>query len=354
MKTISSKKLDRIIADKEQFIKMYNSNMATSDIAKYYDVSYTYLHQHIFDRLRARGIITKEMDAHRQSRAGAIEKNQRAATIKRIQYATYSKSVLRQVYTSKYYNELVFRSLIALSNPTDTDNWIEVQIILCKIHNEYFKDFTLSKVHRYISKYIFHKDKVKNDLFLLMNIVDFDENISEYLDNYTLSEQQQIALKNCLAELTEREQYVVNLAFRNEEYLTNVAMSELLNVGHERIRQLKQRTLHRLRHPARMKRIIYGEQKYLDCLQQESAELKQKQSNILNDLRQQYKRDGQLKIELLQDVLSTRAFNCLKHLGIDTIDEIQSTEQIMKAYSTGPKTCIEIQNMLRTFDIALK
>ena len=194
--------------------------------------------------------------------------------------------------------------------------------------------------------------------------LDFD--INYVLDNF--DKHIEYIFKNF--NFTSREQTVFNLRFK--ELKTLEQTGQIIGVTRERIRQTEAKTIRKLRHPSRLKIILYG----IDSLKLEEdikmleAELALKKANILKEINrinveglsskeiEEYKNSEEYilntKIENLD--LSVRSYNCLRRSNIETLGDIVSMtqEDLIKIRNLGRRSFKEIIDKCKGFGFELR
>lgn len=142
-----------------------------------------------------------------------------------------------------------------------------------------------------------------------------------------LTEDQEAALEQGLNSLTERERLALEEYFGNGGTLETTG--RLFDVGRERARQIIAKAVRKLRHPMRLKRILYGlygyERKIAlereDLMLDDMEELLMHRRAVMEQLVEEKEK---VKIGLTTEEmdLSVRSYNCLKRANIDTLDKL--------------------------------
>lgn len=171
--------------------------------------------------------------------------------------------------------------------------------------------------------------------------------------------------------LTEQEAAVIVRRFKDHLKLSDIGKE--LDVTKERVRQIEEKALRKLRHPNRLRKINAGinyDAKINEL--QEKVENKEKElasklhllrikiekmNTILQEAGYKLKLDtpeDNASIELLN--LSIRSYNCLKRAGINTIKELtlKTKEDLKEVRNLGSKGIEEIIEKLEKTGYALK
>ena len=172
-------------------------------------------------------------------------------------------------------------------------------------------------------------------------------------------------LEEAISTLTPREIKAIDLRYRKEMSLEEVG--EACGVGQERIRQITAKACRKLRHPSRMKLIMYGKaalNKKMDLEDKEkeleslARELEQREANIKErereleierEERETMTRDG-LDDSLEEMELTVRAYNCMARTGCRTVRdvaELVSKGNLLKVRNVGIHCANEILHRLK-------
>lgn len=170
-------------------------------------------------------------------------------------------------------------------------------------------------------------------------------------------------LLESLETLTEREQKVLMLRFRHGLTLEQTARQMGL-VSRERIRQVEQKAMRKLRHPSRCKLWRLSSDSLIAKawdMMAEASSIKLENINLsarLNALCEKYNEDPCRKPEKqkepqkdvdIEDLeLSVRSYNCLRRAGVKTISDMQgwTMNDLMKVRNLGRKSLDEIVTKL--------
>ena len=143
-------------------------------------------------------------------------------------------------------------------------------------------------------------------------------------------------LEAALAHLNERERALVDLRYRKEMTLDEI--SEEVQLGRERVRQIIAKACRKLRHPSCMRLIRYGNlgTEKLDELKRKEAELLKREAELnqlADSLKEKAASLGSVDEEKEEETeensvldypiewldLTVRSYNCLKRVGINTV-----------------------------------
>ena len=145
----------------------------------------------------------------------------------------------------------------------------------------------------------------------------------------------------------------------NREPLTLEEIGKQYNLGRERIRQIKERALRRLRHPSRSEKtqILAG------LATDEDVELYQ--IKLRNTIKEDVAKKQFLNNLKMEDIfkthidelkLSVRSYNCLRAANLFSIGDIikKTPEELLKHRNMGRKSIRDIQSALSKFSVSLK
>ena len=155
--------------------------------------------------------------------------------------------------------------------------------------------------------------------------------------------------------LTDRELTVLEL--RNGRNMTLEDVGKEFGVTRERIRQVEQKAIRKLRHPANLKRMSVVPYEEYARLEAENQDLKTKLEYAEKNALPAYeeKKIEDIRIEDLE--LSVRSFNCLRRVGIKTVGDIvnfSKTRGLEKCRNLGRKSLQEIADKLVTLGIDIQ
>jgi RNA polymerase sigma factor (sigma-70 family) len=168
--------------------------------------------------------------------------------------------------------------------------------------------------------------------------------IEEHFDNI---------IGGLLETLTDREQIIMKQ--RLIDGYTFEAIGRQEGVSRERIRQIEARAIRKLKHPSRLKYLMYGSEVQLlqDDVNDLIKELKAKKLELLEQLANPHliKLDGTeiTKNKKIDDLdFSVRTYNCLKRAGINTIEDLleKTEEDMMRVRNLGRKSLREVKDKL--------
>ena len=155
--------------------------------------------------------------------------------------------------------------------------------------------------------------------------------------------------------LTDRELTVLEL--RNGRNMTLEDVGKEFGVTRERIRQVEQKAIRKLRHPANLKRMSVVPYEEYARLEAENQDLKTKLEYAENNALPAY---GEKKIEdiRIEDLeLSVRSFNCLRRVGIKTVGDIvnfNNARGLERCRNLGRKSLLEIEDKLSCLGIKIE
>ena len=178
-------------------------------------------------------------------------------------------------------------------------------------------------------------------------------------------------LEATLATLSEREQKVLDLRFR--EKLTLQACVPIIGVTRERIRQIEAKALRKLRHPIRANRLLSISMakhraivKEKDALYEDLAikyeNLKSVYESISNqvvdlEVMTEFAEKARLLEQPIEELeLSVRSYNCLKRKGKDKIKDItdMTLEELSQVRNLGRKSMEEVLKTLESYGLKLR
>lgn len=162
---------------------------------------------------------------------------------------------------------------------------------------------------------------------------------------------------------SDRERRIFLSYWKDKKTLEQIGREE--NITRERVRQITNRIVRKLRHPARLAKMRYGEevkkmQDDITSLKKDLAEQLLKYKSIKSKL-EQLKEEPELlnhteifHINWLE--LSVRSHNCLKRAGITTVGELtqKTRSELLKIRNLGRKSFKEIEQVLEQKGLSLK
>lgn len=150
-------------------------------------------------------------------------------------------------------------------------------------------------------------------------------------------------IETALNTLTEREQYIIILRYRDGETLQTV--SEYLGLTRERVRQIETRAILRLRHPDRSKFFLSVSPEEVEELKAENTALQEKNFQLMQKVQATAQIKGELEKQPISALeLSTRSTNCLLRSHCETIGDVSklSYSDLMQIKNLGSKSAREI------------
>lgn len=162
---------------------------------------------------------------------------------------------------------------------------------------------------------------------------------------------------------SDRERRIFLSYWKDKKTLEQIGREE--NITRERVRQITNRIVRKLRHPARLAKMRYGEevkkmQDDITSLKKDLAEQLLKYKSIKSKL-EQLKEEPELlnhteifHINWLE--LSVRSHNCLKRAGITTVGELtqKTRSELLKIRNLGCRSLKEIEQVLEQKGLSLK
>ena len=178
-----------------------------------------------------------------------------------------------------------------------------------------------------------------------------------------LEPDQEAALKYLLSQLPDRVQTLIRLYYVESKTLEQCGNA--VGLTRERVRQILARAVRQLRHPTRMKLLLYGLEGYehfranqnrravlekedeeLDALEQEILERRQHLETILGEIPKTSEAERSAIGTLLEEMgLSVRSYNCLRRAGCETLyDVVQVIESgsLLGVRNLGRKSVNEV------------
>ena len=156
-------------------------------------------------------------------------------------------------------------------------------------------------------------------------------------------------LVHSLDELPDREKSILVMRFKNG--MTLEQCGHKYNVTRDRIRQLQNRALRRLRHPSKWKSWCYDTMKTAYAYGDEASALRLENIRLRDAIKSDAPQPPQeRRMPSLDDIwiddleLSVRSFNCLKRAGINRVSDLvgKTYEDMMKIRNLGRKSLEEI------------
>ena len=184
------------------------------------------------------------------------------------------------------------------------------------------------------------------------NLIADINNISASKEEFTTDVERGIEV--AILTLTNREAEIIKQRYKENKTLK--AIADYYGVTEERVRQILNKALRKLRHPNVIKYIELGLEGYIDS--QYTKGYNDGYAKGLNDAKNGDKATRnsdiffQNKLESVE--LSVRAYNCLKQAGVNTIGDLlkfDDIESICNIRNLGKKSAIEIAEKLSDFGI---
>ena len=157
-------------------------------------------------------------------------------------------------------------------------------------------------------------------------------------------------VNNTLLTLLPHERNVIE--FRYKDGLTLKETADYVRVTSERVRQIEQKALRKLRHKSRLNNLVYVQVKasdynvLLDEVRKLRADVSRLMIQMNSDPGSILKSNELITLEELN--LSIRPYNCLKRAGIHTIGDIL-THDLLRVRNLGRKSLREIVNVVESY-----
>lgn len=184
------------------------------------------------------------------------------------------------------------------------------------------------------------------------NLIADINNISASKEEFTTDVERGIEV--AILTLTNREAEVIKQRYKENKTLK--AIADYYEVTEERVRQILNKALRKLRHPNVIKYIELGLEGYINS--QYTKGYSDGYIKGLNDAKSgdkaTQKSDMFFQNNLESVELSVRAYNCLKQAGVNTIGDLLEFDDIESIYNIrnlGKKSAVEIARKLSDFGI---
>ncbi len=181
------------------------------------------------------------------------------------------------------------------------------------------------------------------------------------------------SLAYVLAGLSEREQSVIRAYFSEEKTYAEIARCK--NVTQERIRQILEKSMRKLRHPERIRFLIHGvkgviHQTSVDSAQNAISTRLERALSSISEIshrlsaitgKEEYSELSEtcegfnVSIPLDELNLSVRGYNCLKRTGMKTVSDITklTKNELMRVRNLGKKSFEEVVDMVHKLGLKL-
>ena len=168
------------------------------------------------------------------------------------------------------------------------------------------------------------------------------------------------ALIQSLDKLSDRERSILVMRFKHG--MTLEQCGRKYNVTRNRIRQLQNKALRRLRHPSTWKSWCYDTMKKAYAYEDEVSALRLENIRLRNAIKSELPQPKKEQMPNLDDVwiddldLSVRSFNCLKRAGINKVSDLvgKTYEDMMRVRNLGRKSTEEIACKVREYGVAFE
>lgn len=173
----------------------------------------------------------------------------------------------------------------------------------------------------------------------------------------SINEDIMAGIRYALSTLEDREQEILNQRF--SQNATRPVIGEKLGISQERVRQIENRALRKLRVPSRWNYMKLGVCGYMEKrIRAEYAKgynlgykagYKEGADDAANGRSHSFGKEEELQLPVEVLGLSVRAYNCLIRIGCKTIGDVAriSDGQIATARNMGKKSADEIANALK-------
>ena len=174
-----------------------------------------------------------------------------------------------------------------------------------------------------------------------------------------------------ISTITDREEQV--LRYRDQMALTYRAIGEKFGLQSERIRQIHDKAIRKLRHPARFALLRYGVVAQMERYRESCRELFYNQgykegfrnggmgaqAPLLSNPYQQQEDDSTIPIEEASvDILdlSVRLYNCLRRANINTVGQLLdlSKESLLRIRNLGWHSLQELEMKMEKYNLVLR
>lgn len=172
--------------------------------------------------------------------------------------------------------------------------------------------------------------------------------------------------------MTEREALVLRCRYQNEETYGMIGLR--VGVQQERIRQILNKAIRKLRHPARSKYLKYGVAKQVErfgelCREeafkegyQESIRNAQEDMDEIQPVVNPYGEQNLVPVNAVEDIpienldLSVRLYNGLKRSNINTIGDLlkKTKQEVFRIRNLGVQSLRELEEKLAQYDVQLR
>lgn len=168
------------------------------------------------------------------------------------------------------------------------------------------------------------------------------------------------ALIQSLDKLPDRERLILVMRFKHG--MTLEQCGRKYNVTRNRILQLQNRALRRLRHPSTWKSWCYDTMEKAYAYGDEASALRLENIRLRNAIKSELPQPKKEQIPNLDDVwiddldLSVRSFNCLKRAGINKVSDLvgKTYEDMTRVRNLGRKNIEEIACKVREYGVVFE
>ena len=172
--------------------------------------------------------------------------------------------------------------------------------------------------------------------------------------------------------MSEREMLVLRCRYQNEETYRVIGLR--IGVQQERVRQILNKAIRRMRHPSRLKYLKYGIAEQVErfgeqCRErafkegyQEGIKNAKCENEEIEPIHNPYGEQNIVPISSLEELpiedldLSVRAYNCMRVANIRTVGQLMSWSKakLRRVRNLGKLTLLELEETLQKHDIQLR
>lgn len=168
------------------------------------------------------------------------------------------------------------------------------------------------------------------------------------------------ALKEAVAQLTDREQKVIEMRFVHD--MTYEQCGYRFDVTRERIRQIEAKALRKLRNPRFAKHYLLDTLNKAFQIDAERCRLEEENVRLtakleaLGDTTEKPQKAHRQRFTISDMELSVRSYNCLKRAGYNYVDELDGLnyEKMKRIRNLGRKSIIEVMEKAKEFGVNIQ
>jgi len=295
--------------------------------------------------------------------------NNSGVSVKQISEATGIKESSLKMYLSGYGNPNL-NAVIALADYFQVP--VDYLVGRCSEREnkeifEHYADYFAKLRNASYSAYLFNKyvgDDTLKSKYVFTWPFNLVESIFQKEENECIEFDYE-GLEEAISTLTDREKEAVDLRYRKEKTLTEVAND--LQISPERVRQVLAKACRKLRHPARLRLIRYGNlglERMKELNEREAAiaekekELEEREKRLseeekeagINDSGETAMVGKQMAQSIMEMELSVRAYNCLVRFGCKTVGDVRKVAEsgkLLKIRNMGVHSAQEVLYVLK-------